>query len=184
LDFIASELAHRLRKRQTQGAEWRNPAQTQAHGGTHVTEGNFVVFAVHIAHVQEREHTQGPVIASTRERSNQLGVQCDLLGAAQGSTGHITRAEGALVETTHRAQTARVEVLEHREWATVQALAVTGFAIEGNGEAFVERDVLLVLVVGPHIARIARHGPFGIEALVAAGVGRQSAVPIVITDCP
>src|SRR5260370_2231476 len=42
-----------------------------------------------------------------------------------------------------------------------------------------QRDVLLNLVVGSHIAGLATHRPLGVQALVETRVGRQRAVTAV-----
>src|SRR5690606_1583753 len=81
--------------------------------------------------------------------------------------------------TTHRTQTTRIEVLEYRERTTIHAFAQTQLAVKGERELFVQWDVLLVLVVGAHIAGITRHRPFRIQTLVAPRIGCQGTVPAI-----
>ena len=84
-----------------------------------------------------------------------------------------------MVEASHRAEAAAVEVLENRIRLAVQALAPADFGIDAEREAPRQRQVLLVLRVGTQVACVAEDAPVEINALVAALGGNERTVAAV-----
>ena len=84
-----------------------------------------------------------------------------------------------MLKAAHRTQATAVEVLEHRERTTAEALAPAQFGVQRQGVELGQRHVLLVLVVGLDVARVRSHAPLGVQTLIAARVRRQRAVTAV-----
>ena len=115
----------RLGNGQAQRADRRNPADAHPDGFTHFLQVNGLRFSVYVAHVEKPEHAQCPVIARSGEWCQHFEIQVDLAVAAQAATGcRVDLSQAALFESTHRTQTAAVEVLEQRERTAGQALAL------------------------------------------------------------
>ena len=96
--------------------------------------------------------------------------------APDTSLDRIDRAERALVEAAHGAETPAVEVLEDGEFTPAQALAPAEFGVEAEREAARQREVLLELRIGSQVTRVAAGRPLQVEPLVAAIRRHEGAV--------
>src|SRR5690606_35919450 len=134
---------------------WRNPADACAGGGPQVASLHGVVLAPHVAGVEVTEQPQGTVIAGSRERHVQLGIQIDALGTPDVGTLDVNRAQRVLVEPAHRAEAAAEEVLEHGVRFAAQPLAPANLAVDAQSEALAQRPVLLILVARLQVTRVA-----------------------------
>src|SRR5581483_6509585 len=95
---------------------------------------------------------------------------------------HIQGAQRGSQVAAHRADTARVEILEHRVGFAIQATAVVEFAIQGQRDPACDRTEVLVLVNSTIIPESTYRRYLKIETLELAAIRRQGAVAAV--TCP
>jgi hypothetical protein len=86
LNFIAVELAQGSGEGKSQRANRRNPANANAGGNTHVLgvciDRLLHIRCIHGTGIDKSIHPQGPVITSTWERRQYLGIDVELAASA------------------------------------------------------------------------------------------------------
>ena len=84
-----------------------------------------------------------------------------------------------MLKPAHRTQTTAEEILEHWEQLAAHALAPTKISVQSKGVLPVQRNVLLELVVAPHIACVTTNTQLGLYFLQPAHGRNQGTVTVI-----
>ena len=176
LDSIPRLRSERIGVGDSQRSQRRDPAEADAGRRPERVRCRLFRRTPDVANVGECIHSKGAVVATSRNREVGLGIENQFLGATDEGARDVTGTQGILVETPHGPLATGIEILEYREGLPAQPSAPAKLGVESCGEVAGDRQVVLELVVGLQVPRVARDAPLGVEALERAARGNQCAV--------
>src|SRR5690606_35072245 len=195
LDFVVVFLVQRVAEAELERPDRRAPRERKAGTVAQVVEADILldeavaperllVFAPHVAGVEERRHAERTVLARSRHREIELGV-ADHLARTTGRRDVAVgvaelRTNGALVVAPYRTDAANVIVLVERHLLAAETLGPTHVGVEHQRVVAADREPVLILVAELAVAKIAnRHRHLAVHALVSTGARIGEAVTVI-----